>query len=107
LYIHEFKKKAERETFRRFNRVGHNDRSDAFRHCYWAALIARRYGFEESMRVTSYHEVFPGNPFVERRMDMHNNRVGAKIGKNAVSEADASIKCFESLKNGQLQYLVP
>ena len=39
LTVNSVAEQAHEETFRRFGRTGHNDASDAFRHCYGSALL--------------------------------------------------------------------
>jgi hypothetical protein len=103
--VNEMHKKAVNETKRRFGFNGHNDRSDAFRHCYWAALIARKYGYHESLKFTVRHEMGPRNPIAEKNMDIYNNKVGAQIGRDGFAESDISQRCFEALNKGELKFL--
>lgn len=60
-------------TVKKFGRQGHNDTSDAFRHCYWSCCMAQKIGAEEAKRFGDAHENFPGNPCEERDMDFYNN----------------------------------
>lgn len=61
-----------------------DDEGDAFRHCFWSALIARECGRHVSGVVTSLHEQLDadpvyghgGNPILRRNMDLANNGVG-------------------------------
>lgn len=70
------------ECRRRFGRQDHNGQGDAFRHCYWSAMLCRDIGFTGAMRFTSAHEEFDRNPLREKAMDLHNNAVGLQIGRS-------------------------
>ena len=106
LIIKNSKDTAFAETSLRFGKNGHNDRSDAFRHCFWSSLLSRDLGFFGAKAFTDAHESDPANPPGEKAMDLHNNAVGLKIGffyfipdsNSALSE-----KCFKALQNGELQ----
>ncbi len=63
----------------------HNGSGDAFRHCYWSALLARDIGKEATKKFTSAHESRPGNPKKEKEMDSYNNDVGIEIGRKKTS----------------------
>jgi len=81
---------------------GHKDASDAFRHCYWSALITREIGENEALKFTTMHESSPLNAPIERNMDLHNNRIGIDIGKNGGSDMLIANRCVEALKMGRL-----
>lgn len=74
--IKDAKEAAYAETRTRFGHNGHNDKSDAFRHCYWSALLARDLGYSNAKRFTTAHESSPSNPANEKAMDLHNNAIG-------------------------------
>ena len=79
--IKEDAEKALAEAKKRFNPGSlHNGAGDAFRHCYWNALLARDIGKSDALSFTAAHEDFPGNPAAEKHMDLINNAVGAEIG---------------------------
>lgn len=71
---------AEKETQRRFGGSRRNDQSDAFRHAYAAALLSHALGPYYAQMITDAHEMTTGNPDHERYMDIHNNRIGIRIG---------------------------
>lgn len=78
---------AHRVTVWKFKRNGHNDMSDAFRHCAWMGALATRVGSSRAIQVGDFHEDFmKPNPIKERRMDVANNVVGAGIGAWAVQK---------------------
>lgn len=98
------------ETTRRFGRNGHNDKSDAFRHCFWSAILSRDIGFYWAKAFTTAHESAPGQPPEEMEMDLHNNAVGLDIGFFLFipdSNPTISDKCFKALQNGELKVLNP
>lgn len=103
--IRECKKDAVSETERLFGYNGRNDQSDAFRHCYWSALIAKRVSYYDAIKFTTLHEMRPGNDLAEKRMDLHNNKIGAQIGRRGGSAKVISDKCYKALKQGKLTYL--
>ncbi|MEC4719695.1 hypothetical protein RY831_11090 [Noviherbaspirillum sp. CPCC 100848] len=70
------KEAAFEETKRRFGFNGRNDQSDAFRHCFWSAVLAREIGYAGALRFTTAHESSPLNSKIEKEMDLHNNGVG-------------------------------
>lgn len=94
------------ETIRRFRRNGRNDKSDAFRHCFWSAMLARDIGYQDAMRFTTAHESSPKNRLEEKRMDLHNNRVGLHIGFSKGSNDILSARCMAALRAGKLKVLV-
>jgi hypothetical protein len=87
----------------------HNGAGDAFRHCYWNALLARDIGKDNALEFTTAHENRPGNPVDERDMDLWNNAVGADIGAAGAMFSDAVLaaKCHDALTNGKLKVLTP
>lgn len=80
LTIKSSKKKAFEETKRKFGRNGHNDISDAFRHCFWSAILARDIGEIQAKRFTDAHEDRSRQPIAEKMMDLHNNKIGIEVG---------------------------
>ncbi|MBK7708626.1 MAG: hypothetical protein IPJ30_23425 [Acidobacteria bacterium] len=90
--------------------MGHNDRSDAFRHCFWSAILSRDIGYYWAKSFTTAHESNPGQPPEEKEMDLHNNSVGLNIGFYYSSRLEHGAdrdKCFKALQNGELKVLVP
>ena len=104
------KDKAFNETRSKFGNNGHNDDSDAFRHCFWSATLARDLGYFWAKLFTDAHETKPSQPPAEKEMDLHNNAVGLKIGFYYFSrdtDQVLSSKCFKALKNGELKVISP
>lgn len=87
----------------------HNGAGDAFRHCFWAALLARDIGTANALQFMKAHEDVPGNPALEKEMDLHNNGIGAAIGSASGRDSDAVLekKCLDALVIGRLRVLGP
>src|SRR5690606_41741823 len=99
------KRKAIVETGRRFATNGHNVSSDAFRHCFWSALLARDIGESDAALFTDLHASSPMNPVLEKSMDVHNNRVGISIGKNGGEDGYLSDQRYKALLQGKLRVI--
>ncbi len=93
------------ETVRRFGKNGHNDSSDAFRHCFWSALLARDIGAADAKEFTDLHESSPLNPIREKTMDIHNNKIGISIGSKGGSDGSISEACYKALTGGKLKVI--
>jgi len=93
---------ASAETERLFGGNNHNDAGDAFRHCYWSAILCRDLGYMAALRYTTAHESFAGNPAQEKAMDLHNNAVGLKIGLAGGPDQIISHRCAAAMRSGQL-----
>lgn len=92
-------------TKSRFGRNGHNDKSDAFRHCFWSAMLARDIGYKNALKFTTAHEDFPENPANEKDMDLHNNKVGIRLGLSMASNDKLAHYCHTSLLVGRLKVI--
>lgn len=53
--------------------------SDAFRHAYWNAMLANRFGQDWAEQYTTAHERVDTNAATAEAMDLHNNEVGRRI----------------------------
>jgi len=95
--------KAAAETERRFIGNNHNDAGDAFRHCFWSAILSRDLGYMHALRYTTAHETFSRNPPKEKAMDMHNNAVGLKIGRTRGPDQIISERCVSAMRSGELR----
>ncbi|MGJ0626330.1 DUF6973 domain-containing protein [Xenorhabdus bovienii] len=100
--IHSAKEEAFKETQRLFGVNGHNDLSDAFRHCYFAAMLSRDLGYYESLDYLNAHENSPDNPVREKRMDTQNNYIGADIGRTQKRNSELSAMCAQAAQGGKL-----
>ncbi len=105
LSIKQSKEAAYAETKKRFGHNGRNDKSDAFRHCFWSAILTRELGYQNALKFTTAHESDPRNPPLEKAMDLHNNSVGLSIGKAGGSNQQLSSRCMAALRNGRLKVL--
>ena len=84
--------KATEYTIREFGINGLGDRSDAFRHTLWCALMSRDAGAKFAKDFSTAHESGKTEEFLQevaadghieyehREMDLHNNSIGVKIG---------------------------
>lgn len=87
---------------------------DAFRHCYWSALLSREIGYIDALLFTNAHENYDENPPEEKRMDLYNNRIGLEIGRSHIAlnfwpgatwmKHDTALanKCNQALEDGLL-----
>ncbi|OBB31004.1 hypothetical protein A5792_16535 [Mycolicibacterium peregrinum] len=57
-----------------------DNRTDAFRHTYWNALMTQRFGEEWTRKFATAHERRPGDPAPREAMDLYNNEIGRQIG---------------------------
>lgn len=105
--IRKLAEKAFSESERRFARSLFNGPGDAFRHCFWSAMLCREIGYAYALRFTLAHEAFADNPSAEKAMDLHNNEVGLKIGRSGVSDQILISRSLAALRSGQLKILKP
>ena len=98
--------KALSEAATRYPGSLHNGEGDAFRHCYWSAMLTRDIGEHNALKYLSAHEDFADNPAGEKTMDMHNNHQGIAVGKAAIPNAPDSALiqgCIDALTAGKLK----
>lgn len=110
ILIKQSKDTAFNETKSRFGYNGHNDKSDAFRHCFWSAILSRDIGSWWAKAFTDAHETKAGQPPEEKKMDLHNNSVGLDIGFfYFIPDSNKSLsgQCFKALQDGKLKVLNP
>ncbi|MGF1773893.1 hypothetical protein L4C42_16470 [Vibrio wakamikoensis] len=96
---------AYEETKVRFGCNRCNDKSDAFRHCFWSAILARDIGYKNALEFTSAHESSEDNDASEKNMDLHNNLVGLRIGLSRAGDEKLSHYCRTALLVGRLKVL--
>jgi len=58
-----------------------NGIGDAFRHCFWSALMTVHIGSDKAKKIADNHELFGYNLEKEQMMDYHNNEIGREIGR--------------------------
>lgn len=110
LTIKENADKALAEAASRYRGAGlHNGNGDAFRHCYWSALLARDIGADNALAFTTAHENYSGNPAGERAMDLHNNSAGIKVAADNPNSSDTTLSnlCAKALSSGKLMTVPP
>jgi len=90
------------ETIAQFNRNGHNDASDAFRHAFLSYLIAEELGASTALVITDAHERYTGAPLSETLMDLHNNRFGIGVSLQQLSEQDAIQAILKGIMSGEV-----
>lgn len=87
----DIKSAAMEEAIKRFPPPAPNattdNRTDAFRHTYWNALMTQRFGEEWTRKFATAHERRPGDPAPREAMDLYNNEIGRQIG---MANPDAS-----------------
>jgi len=66
-----------------------DDHNDAFRHTYWNALMARRFGEDWAEAYTDAHEGVRDNTAAREVMDLYNNSVGRRLATEN-PDADAA-----------------
>lgn len=78
--------------------------SDAFRHAYWNAMLANRFGPEFAEEYATAHERTGTNTATAEAMDLHNNEVGRRIASEhpdaGPEELAARIK--DAVQDGQM-----
>ncbi|MFP5489874.1 MAG: ankyrin repeat domain-containing protein [Bacteriovoracia bacterium] len=81
----------------------HNN-GDAFRHCFWSALISNRTNPDWALLWTTAHEEILPTENITRIMDLKNNAAGIQIFKENLKskESDLIYYCLEKIKNGEL-----
>ncbi|MGI5219767.1 DUF6973 domain-containing protein [Nocardia sp. CA-290969] len=72
---------------------------DAFRHAYWNALMAQRFGPEWTEMYGISHEKSGGNPPNREAMDLFNNQLGREIG---AANPDASPEELQQLIKNEI-----
>lgn len=94
-------------------------RTDALRHCLWAALLTHQVGEHYAQKLTDAHEregeITEHRARLDREMDLHNNRVGIRLGKFHSSQRSAITQsmtafflfgvCKSALDNGELKVI--
>jgi hypothetical protein len=98
------------EARRRFPGPGlHNGPGDAFRHCYWSALLTRDIGMNNTIWYTNAHEERSDNPPEEKEMDLFNNMRGIEIGigMRRASNREIADRCEAAFRHGRLRVMNP
>jgi hypothetical protein len=84
--------------------IGQDGHRDAFRHCYWNALLTKEFGASWTQQFTTAHEGVPGNFADREAMDLYNNEVGRKIAQAnpKASEEELATLVEQALNAGKL-----
>ncbi|MFF4951939.1 DUF6973 domain-containing protein [Streptomyces chattanoogensis] len=99
-------KKALAEAQRRYSGSSlHNGRGDAFRHAYWNARMTKDMGAGTAKGFADRHEQTPGQPAIEKKMDLFNNDKGRSLDPKPSSYPDASERCSYKARHGQLRII--
>lgn len=93
LKVNKAKEIATKQTERKFGKNGLGDRSDAFRHGIWNAEMTVLIGSEKAELFATAHEDkdTTGNESdgytkdEHKKMDLHNNEIGRKLGADNLS----------------------
>lgn len=82
----------------------HNGKGDAFRHCYWNALMTIDFGSDRAEEVATNHENYADGPAKEKKMDLANNKTGRAVGnsKSYNTNSKAKNRCKALAKDGKL-----
>lgn len=107
-YALQASQRANKETTNRFGYNRMDDKSDAFRHAYWNALMANGYGVAFAKTIADNHERYNPGSALANEMDIYNNEQGRTVrrfGNTCYSEADLSNAVYSLLKNGYLKYI--
>ena len=84
----------------------HNGNADAFRHCFWNALLTINIERSWAHAGTKAHEEYPGNPALEKLMDLRNNLNGQQIGMAYETNDRSKSGCLAATKVGRLTRIV-
>lgn len=102
--------KASLESLYRFPKGQNGGPGDAYRHCYWSALLTRDIGERKALEFTNAHENWCGNPPKDKKMDLHNNAIGIEIGKSQaknIPDLILAMLCKKALEKGLLKIISP
>ena len=84
------------------------DHTDAYRHAYWSALLAKGFGVEWARAYTRAHESLPGNIADMEAMDLYNNEIGIRIAAQNPDASDAELADLidEAVQTGEVVVIV-
>lgn len=82
----------------------HNN-GDAFRHCLWSSIVAKRISPEWAIRWTTAHEEGLSSGDIRRKMDINNNAEGIKIVRESptLKVSDLIYRCCQLIHQGRLR----
>jgi hypothetical protein len=78
--------------------------ADAFRHAYWNAMLANRFGQDWTSGYTTAHERVDSNAATAEAMDLHNNEVGRRIAAEHPDAGPDELKRYvrEAVERGEM-----
>jgi hypothetical protein len=84
--------------------VQNNGHRDAFRHCYWNAILTKEFGETWTQQFATAHEALPGNEAAREAMDLYNNEVGRTIAtaNPGADRAELARLVREAVDHGRL-----
>jgi hypothetical protein len=82
----------------------YNGNGDAFRHMYWSFQMTRSIGEAAAESWGIAHESEPGNPQLEKVMDLHNNSIGRKLAKTGVDDVPKDLRA--AVRNGSCRIFI-
>ena len=76
-------------------------------HAYFSALNTNSFGSDLAMKLGYAHEFYSGNPSVEFRMDIFNNRIGRNIALSNpfISNTQLGNLIYNATANGHLRMI--
>jgi hypothetical protein len=80
-----------------------NGQADAFRYCYWGALMTQTIGPENAKKVAKAHEEFTNAEQKEAEMDRHNVAQGINIGIRTRNDDKSYDACIAGVNDGTLK----
>lgn len=86
----------------------HNQNGDAFRHCFWNNLMVAATSQDFARAWADAHEEKPGNPVIEKTMDIRNNFDGRRLAFRYPDESDEQRKtrCLTGVDGKRLVRIV-
>lgn len=86
-----------------------NGNQNAFKHMFWNALMAKKWGYAIARNLSDLHEQCPGSNPSSTIMDKFNNDVGATYGHlhNNYSTYYIAMEIYCKIKSGEGRYFPP
>lgn len=103
----EYKKFAEDTALATYGKAEeHNQRGDAMRHILYSAQTAKGVGDKPAMAISFAHEISEifSQPKFEMNMDLQNDAIGRRIGKEAKTPEDMVTLAKKAIDSGEAKY---
>lgn len=112
-YFYQFSKKAAETAIKEYPGYQRDNKADAFRHSYFAALLTRKYGKDVSWDVTTRYEEFNPNRPIVKNMDLYNNArcrdtllyLKSRLKWCDISDGVIIYQLKLNIKNGMMKYI--